>query len=82
VTAGEARLESRAAGLTPVTDGWFVVDIRKAVWVTNETFGAARGVRAVPGVEGRPARQLGRTALGHDLARIAGSLGRPRPQPA
>ena len=37
----EAILEPRPAGLTPVTPGWFVVDIRKAAWVTNETFGAA-----------------------------------------
>jgi uncharacterized cupin superfamily protein len=37
----EAALEPRPAGLTPVTPGWFVVDVRKAAWVTNETFGAA-----------------------------------------
>jgi uncharacterized cupin superfamily protein len=37
----EAVLEERPAGLMPVTPGWFVVDVRKAAWVTNETFGAA-----------------------------------------
>ena len=37
----EAALEQRPQGLTPVTPGWFVVDIRKAAWVTNETFGGA-----------------------------------------
>jgi uncharacterized cupin superfamily protein len=37
----EARLEQRDAGLTPVTDGWFVVGIRDAAWVTNEALGAA-----------------------------------------
>src|SRR5262245_27058441 len=37
----EARLEPRAAGLAPATAGWFVVDIRKAAWLTNEAFGAA-----------------------------------------
>jgi uncharacterized cupin superfamily protein len=37
----EAVLEERPAGLTPVTPGWFVVDMRKAAWLTNETFGAA-----------------------------------------
>jgi uncharacterized cupin superfamily protein len=37
----EARLEESEFGLTPVTDGWFVVDIREAAWVTNEVFGAA-----------------------------------------
>jgi uncharacterized cupin superfamily protein len=37
----EARLEQLAAGLTPVTDGWFVVNVRDAAWVTNETLGDA-----------------------------------------
>ena len=32
----EARLEQLAAGLTPVTDGWFVVGIAEAAWVTRE----------------------------------------------
>ena len=43
-TAGmveEARLEQLAAGLTPVTDGWFVVNVPEAAWVTNEALGAA-----------------------------------------
>jgi uncharacterized cupin superfamily protein len=37
----EARLEQLDAGLTPVTDGWFVVSIPDAAWVTNEALGAA-----------------------------------------
>jgi uncharacterized cupin superfamily protein len=37
----EARLEPRAAGLTAVTGGWFVVGIADAPWVTNEALGAA-----------------------------------------
>jgi uncharacterized cupin superfamily protein len=37
----EARLERLDAGLTPVTDGWFVVSIPDAAWVTNEALGAA-----------------------------------------
>jgi uncharacterized cupin superfamily protein len=37
----EARLEQLDAGLTPVTDGWFVVNVREAAWVTNEVFGSA-----------------------------------------
>jgi uncharacterized cupin superfamily protein len=37
----EARLERREAGLTAVTDGWFVVGIPDAAWVTNEALGAA-----------------------------------------
>src|SRR6266540_3339069 len=37
----QARLEQLEAGLTPVTDGWFVVNVREAAWVTNEVLGAA-----------------------------------------
>jgi quercetin dioxygenase-like cupin family protein len=37
----EARLEPRPAGLTPVSDGWFVVNVRDGAWVTNEVLGDA-----------------------------------------
>ena len=37
----EARLEQLDTGLTPVTDGWFVVSILDAAWVTNEALGDA-----------------------------------------
>jgi uncharacterized cupin superfamily protein len=37
----EARLEPRAEGLTPVTDGWFVVNVRDAAWVKNDAFASA-----------------------------------------
>ncbi|HEY7629094.1 MAG TPA: cupin domain-containing protein, partial [Thermoleophilaceae bacterium] len=37
----EARLEQLEAGLTPVTEGWFVVNVRDAAWVTNEAMGDA-----------------------------------------
>ena len=37
----EARLEALEAGLTAVTDGWFVVNVRHAAWVTSDAFGAA-----------------------------------------
>ena len=37
----EARLERLEAGLTPVTDGWFVVNVRDGAWVTNEELGDA-----------------------------------------
>ena len=37
----EARLERLEAGLTPVTDGWFVVNVREGAWVTNEAMGDA-----------------------------------------
>ena len=36
-----ARLEPRAAGLTPVTDGWFVLNVADAPWWSNEALGAA-----------------------------------------
>ena len=32
----EARLEQQEAGLTAVTGGWFVVNVRDARWVTSE----------------------------------------------
>jgi uncharacterized cupin superfamily protein len=37
----EARLEQSDYGLAPVTEGWFVVNVRDGAWVTNGTFGAA-----------------------------------------
>jgi uncharacterized cupin superfamily protein len=37
----EARLEQLDSGLAPVTDGWFVVNVRDAAWLTNDAFGAA-----------------------------------------
>jgi quercetin dioxygenase-like cupin family protein len=37
----EARLEQLEEGLTPVTDGWFVVNVRDAAWVHNEVLGSA-----------------------------------------
>jgi quercetin dioxygenase-like cupin family protein len=39
--APEARLEQQEAGLTPVTEGWFVVGIASAPWMTNDALGAA-----------------------------------------
>ncbi len=39
--ADEARLERTEYGLTPATEGWFVVNIRDAAWMTNEYFGEA-----------------------------------------
>jgi uncharacterized cupin superfamily protein len=31
----EAHLEELASGLAPATDGWFVVNVREAAWVTS-----------------------------------------------
>jgi uncharacterized cupin superfamily protein len=41
VSVEEAKLERRDTGLTPVTEGWFVVNVRDGAWVTHEDFGAA-----------------------------------------
>ena len=32
----EARLEAVDSGLAPVTDGWFVVNVREAAWLAND----------------------------------------------
>ena len=37
----EARLEQLDAGLTPVTNGWFVVNVRDGAWMTNDAIGDA-----------------------------------------
>jgi uncharacterized cupin superfamily protein len=37
---GKARVEDLGAGLAPVTDGWFVVNVRDAEWWFAETRGA------------------------------------------
>jgi uncharacterized cupin superfamily protein len=35
----EARLEQSEHGLSPITEGWFVLNVRDAPWVANEAFG-------------------------------------------
>ena len=35
----EARLEEVGSGLAPVSEGWFVVNVRDAAWVRNDAFG-------------------------------------------
>jgi hypothetical protein len=37
----EARLEETATGLEPVSEGWFVVNVRDARWSRHPAFGAA-----------------------------------------
>jgi uncharacterized cupin superfamily protein len=37
----EARLEKSEYGLVAETEGWFVVNVRDAAWMTNDFFGAA-----------------------------------------
>jgi uncharacterized cupin superfamily protein len=62
----EARLEQAGSGLVPATDGWFVVNVRDAAWLTSEAFGArcgfeahARLVAERPDLEERGFPQLG-----------------------
>ena len=43
MSIAEAWLDDSGSGLAPAGDGWFVVNVRDAEWVTSETFGA--GVR-------------------------------------
>lgn len=51
----EARLEPADSGLTPATEGWFVVNVAEAAWLTNEAFGGRCVFEAdVPVVRNRP----------------------------
>ena len=36
----EANLEQTGAGLIPAEEGWFVLNVRDALWVTGEKFGS------------------------------------------
>jgi hypothetical protein len=36
----EARLEDVGSGLAPVSEGWFIVNVRDAAWLTNAAFEA------------------------------------------
>ena len=62
----EARLEHVVTGLTPVTDGWFVVNARDAAWIRHPTFGiqclfetGGPIARSREGLEQRTFEQLG-----------------------
>jgi uncharacterized cupin superfamily protein len=35
----QAPLQELDSGLAPLTDGWFVVNVRDAAWLTNDAFG-------------------------------------------
>jgi hypothetical protein len=37
--AKEARLDDVGSGLTPVSPGWFVVNVADAAWLRNDSFG-------------------------------------------
>jgi uncharacterized cupin superfamily protein len=54
----EARLETADSGLVPASDGWFVVNVREAAWLQNDTFGGRCVFEAdVPVVRSRPELQ-------------------------
>ncbi len=56
----EARLEDVGSGLTPVSEGWFVVNVRDAEWFCSET----RGSRCAFETEyGRPAIEFGQLGI-------------------
>jgi uncharacterized cupin superfamily protein len=51
----EAHLESVESGLVPANEGWFVVNVREAAWLTNDAFGARCIFEAdMPVVRSRP----------------------------
>jgi uncharacterized cupin superfamily protein len=73
----EARLAEADSGLVPQTEGWFVVNVRDAAWLTNEAFGARCVFEADrPVLRGRPDLEVQRFPdLGLTLAVVA--PGRP-----
>jgi uncharacterized cupin superfamily protein len=73
----EARLEAVDSGLAPATEGWFVVNVRDAAWLTMEPFGARCVFEAdMPVVRSHPDLETHRfSELGFRLAVLA--PGRP-----
>jgi hypothetical protein len=69
----EPRLAPVGSGLAPVTEGWFVVNVREAAWLTNEAFGARCVFEADrPVLRKRPDLEVQRFAdLGVTLAVLA-----------
>jgi uncharacterized cupin superfamily protein len=69
----EARLDDVGAGLAPVTEGWFVVNVRDAAWLSNDAFGARCVFESDPRVlRERPELEPQRFAeLGISIAVIA-----------
>jgi len=73
----EAHLEAVESGLTPASDGWVVVNVRDAAWLTKDAFGARCVFEAdEPVVRGRPELEARRfPELGIKLAVL--TPGRP-----
>lgn len=46
----EAELEDVGSGLAPTTPGWFVVNVGKAAWVSNDAFGSRCVFESTPRV--------------------------------
>jgi uncharacterized cupin superfamily protein len=69
----EARLEAVDSGLTPASEGWFVVNVRDAAWLRNDAFGARCVFEAdVPVIRSRPDLEPQRfPELGFKLAVLA-----------
>ena len=64
----EARLEDVGSGLTPVSPGWFVVNVGEAAWLRNDAFGGrcvfesnGRVLAERPDLEPQQFEQLGYT---------------------
>ena len=62
----EARLEQVSSGVAPVSDGWFVLNVADAAWLTSDAFGArcvfesdARVLRDNPELEAAQFADLG-----------------------
>src|SRR6059058_50424 len=51
----EARLEETGSGLSPVSEGWFVVNVRDTEWRTSDAFGSGCGFES----RSNPFRELG-----------------------
>ena len=66
VSVREAQLEDTGSGLTPLTQGWFVVNVRDAQWWFAETSDG----RVVPA---RAAAELGSSAVGVAARSATGS---------
>jgi len=59
----EARLEPADSGLTPASEGWFVVNVGEAAWLSNESFGGRCVFEAdTPVVRNRPELEVHRFA--------------------
>jgi uncharacterized cupin superfamily protein len=69
----EAHLARVDSGLAPLTEGWFVVNVRDAAWLANEAFGARCVFEADrPVLRRRPDLEVQRFAdLGVTLAVVA-----------